>query len=162
MTRRELTSEERAVLSEDELIEHDLQFPRVRVGMEDATRALIRGRIRRERADAAIRKLAAEADTTPAAIRKARAEQEAVDREKRAARDLATARDAVKVSGRPGRPRGRMHPKAAIVTRYRELKAANDGKRPTQGELARNLSPDIGVSTLREYLTEYGLPWPIE
>ena len=59
MTRRELTAEERAMLSEDELIEHDLQSVKIGAGMEDATRVLIRGRIRAERADTAIREQAA-------------------------------------------------------------------------------------------------------
>ena len=63
---------------------------------------------------------------------------------------------------RRGRPKGRRVTKAAIVAKFRALREANEGRRPTQQELADNLPEPVGLRTLSDYLTEYGLPWPIE
>jgi hypothetical protein len=65
---------------------------------------------------------------------------------------------------KPGRPRGRSRSKKQIVDCYRLLRAQL-GRGPTQSELAANLcGPDdrFTDATVRDWLTEYELSWPIE
>ena len=140
MTRRELTPEERAALSEDKLIQHDLAGVKVRDGMEAGTRAVIRDRIRHERAEAAIRRRATEAGVTLIAMRQAEAEEKAAERQKRAERDLAVARAGVGVSRRrrAGGPPPELGADGVIVLRIiREYRA--HGEKPTQEVLAERL-----------------------
>lgn len=62
---------------------------------------------------------------------------------------------------KPGRPPGRLHNRAGLIRAYRDFRDAI-GRQPTQQEFVDNLKPQIGVSTLDEYLTVYSLSWPIE
>ena len=65
-------------------------------------------------------------------------------------------------SRRRGRPKGtRTASRQQIVDAYRRLRSEN-GKAPTQAQLAANLDPPVGHRTLQAWLREYGLPWPIE
>jgi hypothetical protein len=62
---------------------------------------------------------------------------------------------------KPGRPKGRTVAEKTIVETFRRLKAAADGRQPTQEDMVANLGMG-SVRTLQDHLTDYGLPWPIE
>jgi DNA primase len=176
----ELTPDERDALTEDELVEFDLQHverdPRL---SEAALRQHLRARVHRERSeraqDRADRDMAEKAGTTMEALHVARAERAERERQEDRQRDLDRARDAINIAApavepnaprspkrQRGRPKGtRTVPKHQIVSTFRIL-TASYGRHPTEDELCANLKPRIGKRTLQDHLKDYGLGWPIE
>lgn len=98
-----------------------------------------------------------------------RRQRETAERERLASirrrADIYAAQDARKappIPRPPGRKAGsRKVGREAIISKFRELRRSF-GRTPTQTELAANLEPKIGLRTLQDMLTDYGLPWPIE